>query len=132
MSSLKICMLAIVGLSATMIIKQWRSDFLPLVRLAVTLLLAQAIISAAIPIVTFLEELLGSEALSAYAAILPKALGIAILTQSCSDICRECGENGIAGSVELIGKVEILLLSLPLVREMLAIAGQLLNLGGAS
>ncbi|MBQ1230250.1 MAG: hypothetical protein IIX80_04360 [Clostridia bacterium] len=132
MTSLKICMLATVGLSAAMIIKQWKSDFLPLVRLAVAVFLTQAILSASVPLIGFLKELLGGEGLSSYAGILPKALGVAILTQVCSDICRECGENGIAGGVEWMGKIEILLLSLPLIREMLALAGQLLSLGGVS
>ena len=44
MTSLKICMLAIVGLCAAMIVKQWKSDFLPLIRLSATLLLTQAIL----------------------------------------------------------------------------------------
>lgn len=132
MTSLKICMLAIVGLCAAMIVKQWKSDFLPLIRLSATLLLTQAILASAVPLVSFLKELLGNNELSSYAGVLPKALGIAILTQSCSNICRECGENGIASGVEWMGKIELLLLSLPLVREMLEIANQLFRLGGSS
>lgn len=129
MTSLKFCMLAVTGVTAAMIVKQWRADFLPLLRLALAVLLAVAAISNASPLIACLSELTGTEGISAHATTLLKALGIAILTQCCAELCRECGESGAATGVELTGKVEILLLSLPLVNEILESAKQLLSLG---
>ena len=129
MSSLKICMLAITGVAAAMIVKQWKSDFLPLLRLALTLLFAFAAVNAAAPLLNYLNTLMGQSGTPTYAVILIKALGIAVLTQCCGDICRECGENGIASGVELVGKLEILLLSIPLIHEILGLAQKLFTLG---
>lgn len=120
-------MLAITGVSAAMILKQWKADYLPVLRLALSLLFAVAAITAATPAIAFLRELTEESSASEYAGVLLRALGIAVLTQSCSDICKECGESGIAGGVELIGKVEILLLSLPLIREILSAARELFS-----
>lgn len=128
MDSLKICLFAVVGVTLCLIIRQWKSDFLPLVRLALTVLFSVLILSAAAPIVSYLKNLTETAGISGYAAFLIKALGIAILTQCCSDICRECGESGAANGVELAGKIEILLLSLPLINEILSTAKELLSL----
>ena len=56
-----------------------------------------------------------------------KALGIAALTQITADICREAEETTAAGQVELIGKIEIVLLSLPLAAQLLTLARSLLS-----
>lgn len=125
----KICMLAITGISAALVIKQWKGELLPLLRLALVVLLTAAAIGEAAPLISYMKELMGESSLLAYAEILFKALAVALLTGTCSSICRECGENGIAEGVELVGKVEILLLALPLVRELLTAAVELLSFG---
>ena len=130
MDSVKICLLAVTCVSLLVIVRQWKSDFLPLLRLAVTVLFSILILSAASPVVAYLRELTMLSGLSDYAEILIKALGIAVLTQCCAGLCRECGENGAAGGVELAGKVEILLLCLPLMGEILNVAKELLSRTG--
>ncbi|MBR3894084.1 MAG: hypothetical protein IKJ35_02940 [Clostridia bacterium] len=129
MDSLKICMLAVVGVAAALIVKQWKSDFLPLLHVALVILFAIAALRIASPVISYLSELTKQEGLAPYAALLLKALSIAILTQCCAEICRECGEGAAANGVELTGKIEILLLSLPMIHEILSVAGQLLSLG---
>ena len=132
MTVVKICMLALLGLSASMIVKQWKSDFLPLLRLGLIVLFGGVLIASAAPILSFLRGFGEEESLSPYTQLLFKALGIAILTQLCSDVCRECGESGIAGGVELTGKLEILMLCIPLMEELLKTARALLTAGGVA
>ena len=128
MTVLKFCMLAVVGLCAATVIKHWTGEWLPLLRVGLAVLFGIAAIGAAAPLVRYLEELLEVHGLSDYATVLLKALGIAVLTQSCADICRECGETSAASGVELAGRVELLLLALPLMGEVLEAARQLLTL----
>ena len=127
--ALRVCLLAVTALSLALLVKAWKSDFLPLVRIAAALAFALLLISAATPIISYVEGLIQSTSAAGYAPILFKALGIAILTQRCSEICRECGEGGIATGVELVGKLEILLLCLPLINEILTLARELMELG---
>ncbi len=54
--------------------------------------------------------------------ILMKTLGICFLTQTAGDICRDSGESSLAAKVELAGKTAVLLLCLPLFRELLSTA----------
>ena len=130
MTVLKFCMLATAGLSAAMVIKQWKNDFLPLLRIGLSLLFAAAAVTQAAPAVAYIKALAEHSAIAPYTEILFKSLGIAVLTGTCAAVCRESGESGIAEGVELIGKAELLLLSLPLIEELLTAAASLLSMGG--
>ena len=44
--------------------------------------------------------------------ILLKSFSIAYITQISSELCRECGENNIAFTIESAGKIEIIILSI--------------------
>lgn len=130
-SLLTACALALVGVCAALVVKQWSSGFLPLVRLALLVGMGALILSALSPLTVYLKDLITQSGIQAsHGSLLLKALGIALFTQCCSDICRECGEGGAASTVELTGKLEILLLCLPLLEEILATARELLSLGG--
>ena len=126
---LRIGTLAMIALILSLLLKQWKSDFLPLVRIAISILFAFLILSAIAPLIRYLQALLENTLTSEYASLLFKALGLAILTQICAEICKESGEGGIASAIELIGKIEILVLALPLINDILALAKNLIALG---
>lgn len=126
---LRICTLAMIALILSLLLKQWKSDFLPLVRIAISILFAFLILSAIAPLIRYLQALLENTLASEYASLLFKALGLAILTQICAEICKESGEGGIASAIELVGKIEILVLALPLINDILALAKNLIALG---
>jgi stage III sporulation protein AD len=56
-----------------------------------------------------------------------KMLGVAWLAQIGADLCREFGSPTVAGYVEGVGKVELLLLALPLLKEVVDLAGGLFS-----
>lgn len=130
MDLIKLCMVAVLGLAVALIVKQWKSDFLPLIRVGLTVLFGVVVLTAASPLLAYVRELSSLPAVSEYAEVLFKAMGIAVLSDVCAGICRECGENGIATGVELVGKVELLLLCLPLIGQILSTARTLLEMGG--
>ena len=129
MSVLKLCMLGVLGVCAAMTLKQWKADFLPLLRVAILLLFGVAAVTSVTPAIAYLSQLGEHANVTGYVEILLKALGIAVLTQYTAEICRECGENSAASGVELTGKIEILLLCLPLIDEILVMADKLLSMG---
>ncbi|MBE6601629.1 MAG: hypothetical protein E7637_03880 [Ruminococcaceae bacterium] len=131
MDSLKICMLAVLGLFSLSVIKQWKAEFSPLLRVALVLLCGGVALGAISPVLSYLADLIGKEN-GTYFEVLLKALGIAFLTQYAAELCRACGEGGLAHSVELVGKIEILLLCIPLMEKILHTAESLLSVGGAS
>lgn len=122
-------MLAIPALISVIIIKQWKSDFSALLRVALVILFGSIALGSLSPVIGYLKTLLGEEQLL-YTTVLFKALGIGFLAHYAAEICRESGESGLAGGVETVGKIEILLLCLPLTEEILTVAKDLLALGG--
>lgn len=128
----KICMLAVLGLALCAIVKQWKADFAPLLRVGFVILFGTMLIAAVSPLLSFVRELGTLGGATEHTALLLKALGIALLTQFASQICRECGESAIADGVELTGKLELLLLALPLMKEVLAMSEALFSIGGGA
>lgn len=131
MDTVKLCMAAIAAVVLAVILRQWKGELVLPLRLAMVLALGIAALSAAAPLIRYLRSIPEIAGLSEYAEPLMKALGIGMLAQTCADICRECGEASAANGVELFGKVEILLLCLPLLHQLLEVAQDLLSMGGA-
>lgn len=54
-----------------------------------------------------------------YIAMILKIIGVGYVSGICSDICTDLGEMGLSGAVAMIGKIEIVLISLPCAKEII-------------
>lgn len=116
---LKICGAAILFLIvSTVTMEIGRGVRLPL-KLSGPVLLYGGVLLLFLPLIERLKSLTEGYALAAYGETLLKALGIALLTEIVAGLCRDSGEGGVAGIVEMAGKAVILLLALPLVESLL-------------
>ena len=59
--------------------------------------------------------------------ILWKALGICYITGIAGDLCQDCGESALAKTVELWGRLSLVLLSLPLLETLLRTVTEVLS-----
>ena len=131
MTILKLCMVGLLILTSSTVIKQWKSDFLPLVRIGAVVLFGSLLIANAKPLLSLVTTFgVGAVASSVHIETILKGLGIVILTQIASDICRDSGEGTLASHIETVGKLELLLLCIPLIEEILTTAEKLLEMGG--
>lgn len=130
MTVLKLCMVALLVLTSTTVIRSWKSDFVPLVRIGAVVLFGSLLIASAKPLLSLITDLGNGSGTAQYIETVLKGLGIVILTQISSDICRDSGEGTLASHIETVGKVELLLLCIPLIRQILSIAQKLLDMGG--
>jgi stage III sporulation protein AD len=127
MNTLQLCGAAIAAVMLILIIKQGRAEFSPLISLGVCLALFAAAAASLYPVSAYIGEMTSGSLLEPYAGVLLKALGVGLVTQTAAEVCRDSGETAIAGKVELLGKAEIMLLSLPLLRELLQVAGEVMT-----
>ncbi len=65
--------------------------------------------------------------LSGYITVLMKVLGIAILTQLTSDMCRDAGESALASKVEFSGKIIITAAVLPVMETFTALISRMVE-----
>ena len=123
--------LALVGLVALLVLRQYKPEWAVFIRMAVTVVSMGIILSMAGTVITYVTDLTeGTGALDgATWSLLLKALGIAFLTETAASICRDSGEASLAGWVEMAGKLEILLLAFPLIRTVLDTVASLLGRG---
>ncbi len=121
--------IALVGLCALLILREQKPAWAPFLRVAVTIIAGYFLLSMLGELMTFLTALTDATgALDASSlSLLGKALGIAFLTETAASVCRDSGEGGLAFWVETAGKLEILLLSLPLIRSVLETVTTLLG-----
>ena len=129
MDAVKVGGLALVGLTALVLLRQWKPEWAVFLRLAVMVVSLGVILTLLVGSLSYLRELtagLGGDPTGMW-EILLKALGIAFLTETAAAICRDSGEGGLAGWVEMAGKLELLLLSFPLIRTVLDTAVALLS-----
>ena len=126
---LRICGLAVLCLAASLLLSKMGGDFVGLVRLGGSILLFGTLIFGLGEIIEALRELFSAGGAERYADRMIRALGLALLTAICSDLCRDTGENTLASGVEMAGKLAIVWVSLPLVEEILQMASEILELG---
>lgn len=123
--------LALVGLVALLILRQYKPEWAVFIRMAVTVVSMGIILSMAGTVIAYVTDLTtGTGGLNGDTwSLLLKALGIAFLTETAASICRDSGETSLAGWVETAGKLEILLLSFPLIRTVMDTVADLLGKG---
>ena len=61
-----------------------------------------------------------------YIKIILKMIGIAYLSEFTAAICRDAGQNAIAGQVDFFGKMSMIVVSLPVLQSLLETIGEVL------
>ena len=128
MDVLKLCGIGVLCALAAVIMKQIKGEYSALIRLCGTLIIFGALALTAADIFSDVGGILLEDGLSGYARIMAKALGLALLSRICADICRDLGEVAVGSGIELGGKLAILSLCIPLIGELMGYARQLLGM----
>ena len=128
MNILSAVLLCIVAALLSLFLRQYAPEYAALLSLGLSVLLllflTDGIRSVLETVQSFLKEAAFQPEL---VAILIKCLGICIIAELGSQSCRDAWEQAIASKVELAARVSLILISLPLFRELLNNAGRLLQ-----
>ncbi len=131
MDMMKVSAIALVGAVALLLFKQYKPEWGIPTRLVLGIVLSGILISGVGEIISFAEALIeGNTMTTDMWRLILKGLGIALITEIAMGICRDSGEGGLAAWVEMAGKTAILILALPLIREVMLAVKDLLGLGG--
>ncbi|MBE6719885.1 MAG: hypothetical protein E7571_04395 [Ruminococcaceae bacterium] len=126
-------MLKIVGLSfsvllCTVLIKDKNRSIAVLLSLAGGVMLFLAAAGELKTVVDSIKEFSSSsETSDAFIKLMLKALGITLITQFVSDVCRDNGENALASGTEFAAKLAVVAMLLPLFETVLGIVGGLVR-----
>lgn len=117
---IKISGLAIICAVCALILRKLNTGLSVGVTLVGSVIIISAAFLGAQEIFSTISEISESQDSIRYVRIMLKALGVAVMTHISSGICRDCGESSIASSLEIVGKLEILMLCISPIKEILS------------
>ncbi len=123
----KIIGVGLVTCIAAMMLKPVRSDFAMLVTVVggvIILVMILSQLSSAINMIKLVASKTGVN--SSLLSIIFKIIGIGYLTEFSASMCADAGSAGLGDKVLLGGKIVILVMSLPIVTNILSIVMELL------
>lgn len=126
MSIFSICAFSVGSVILVLIVKQLKSEIALPLSVCITTALSISAVILIEPICSYVSEIADSVNYGEYVKVMIKSLGIALVTSSSADICRDCGEGAIGAKVELVGKCAIMLVALPLIRSLLSLAEEIM------
>lgn len=125
---IKIALLGLVVIFLTMMAGNIKREYAIVVMVGATLLFATyglESLRSVIERITAFEESVGID--QEYLSILLKMVGIAYLTQLVVSLCRDAGNGAVAGQINMIGKISMLLVSFPVLEALLKTVGEMLT-----
>ena len=117
----KLCGIGLLAAFSAVILRELKKEYAAAILLGMTTVVLFAVIPNFADAVGFLREL-QSEANTEYVSVILRGVGVTYLTGTACEICRSAGEAGIAGTIELVGRAELLLMCIPLFRELVGMA----------
>lgn len=127
MSLLSLSGIALLAAMLISFLRELRPSFVPILRLGTTVVLMGAALLLYAPILTRVKALFSQTGATEYMDTVLRALGIAIVCELTALLCQDLGESSLAQGIQLFGKLEILVLSLPLLDKVLEMAKELLQ-----
>ena len=127
MSFLSLCACAVLFAALALILRDAGAKGAPLVTLTGGLAFLFYAFTRYREPINALRELAEGAGLSTSFSSLFKMLAVACLAHIAAELCRDMGEGTIASRIELCGRIEILLLALPLFIELCTLAREVLS-----
>ena len=127
MGILQVAGVALLAAMLIPLLRELRSATAPPVRLVTTLILFGAALGLYAPVLNRVQSLFAMGGGERLAAAVLRAVGIGLICECSAAFCRDLGEQTLAQGVLLFGKLEILVLALPLIDEITEIVGELLK-----
>ncbi len=123
----RLCGAAILAAASYTVLRGARKDLTFLVSAAAGVVILAGIIPSVREIAAFVRDTSEKAGMTEYASVLLKAAGLAAVTDITARFCRTAGEENAASFVEIAGKAELLVLSLPYVSELVGLSLGLLG-----
>lgn len=118
----KIVALSIVSVLLITVLKSVKKDdFALIVTIVATVVLFTIILLKLEDIITLLESLVEKSGINKqYLTLLLKVTGISYVIELATNICKDAGNSAIASKVEMIGKISIVVITIPILTAVIS------------
>lgn len=116
---IKVVLIGLVAVFVVLLLKVGKPEFAMAVSLAACVLILLIAAGTLSTVVRDLQRLFQYISLpEGYLKILFKILGVTYLAEFGSALCKDAGQTAISGQIELVGKLTILAISMPVVTSL--------------
>lgn len=120
MDMIKAGTIGVVSILFAVSLKAYKAEYGIYVAVAVCLIILEYIMRYFLQILSGMEVLRGYlQDHYSYLALLLKAVGATYACEFCAGICRDAGYGGVAGQIEMLGKVYILSVGMPVLVSLM-------------
>lgn len=125
---LQICVLAIAGLFAAIIVKKDKPEYASLIIMIVGFFIALRVMLVIGGVVEELESFEGfiSENIT-YLKLLLKLVGITYVCDFAASLSKDAGHSALANHIELFGKMAIMVAGLPVIKIMIEMLEEIMR-----
>lgn len=127
MSLLAVCGFGIAAALAIAIIRRLRPELAEIASATAGVLIFIYVAEAVAPFISLVKEIAKEQGVESYFALMIKSLAISFCCKLSSEVCRDCGESALGAHIELAGKAGIVLISLPIIKQLFEIAKDMLK-----
>lgn len=124
----KILGVAILCACVGVVLRSAGNNFGDVAKIVFAALLSGVVIVSASPLIELIFNICEGSQVNTYMSVMLKALGVSFVTHICASVCRDVGEQTVASYAELAGKIEMLIISVPLIEEIIGIAEGLVEM----
>lgn len=125
---IRIAGIVLAALIAVILLKKTGREFSLLIVICTVIIIFIIILEDLYSVVDRLTDLTQSvSVVRPYISLMLKVLGISLISQLVSDLCRDSGESALASQAEIAGKIIILVVALPLFESVIEIITGLLK-----
>lgn len=126
MNVFSVCAFAAASCIAFAPLKILRPEYFKIAFSVVGAALLLYVVSSLSGVVSFISDISSDTAAKNYIPLMLKALAVSVCCRASAEICKDCGEESLSTSVLSAGKVSIVLLTLPTVKNLLELAKDML------
>ncbi len=128
MTIFKIVGLSLAAVTVVLVLRAYRPEIAVQAAVAAGVVLLLIAVTELSGVMAMIDQIVTRYGLnSEHIKVVLKVIGIAYLAQFAAQTCRDAGEGAIASKVELVGRVLIVTVAVPVVISILDVLGTLLN-----
>lgn len=128
MDIVKVALVGVISVILAIKLKGYNSEFSVYLSLMACIFILFYAFDKLSSIIDFIKQLQSSLNIdTSYIKILLKLIGISYVCEFSSSLCRDAGYNAIAGQIDMVGKLSILVVSMPIIVSLLNIINKFLS-----
>lgn len=119
--------IVLIGVCSVICLRSIMPSMALLVSSGCCVIIAGMLMSRAGGVIGYCYELCMITGYGEYFNVLLKGLGISLLTQAGAEFCRDNNASTLASRLEFAGKLEILIISMPLIKSIIEVSYNILS-----